>query len=504
MIKVARIEGKSAAAKSDAEVVFVFQDGGKKAIAPKGPYKGIVEKYRKSGDTFTAKVGQVQYLPFQGKGAKHAILVGAGQAKDLTAEKMRIAGSAVLGKLAAEKAKSVSVLFDGLIEDPKSVQSDIENAMRGFAEGFALSAYRFDKYKKKEEGQSAFVGPEKVTLVSKNKALAKSLPALAKDVMIVAECVNVTRDWSNEPTNYGTPEYFAEEAKRYAKELGITCKVLSEADAKKENMNLFLAVGQGSERQGKIVVLDYHPKGAEKTIALVGKGITMDTGGISIKPSMRMEDMKHDMTGAATLFGATILAARRKLNKRVICILAFTENMPDGDAITPGCVITGRSGKTVEIINTDAEGRLILADALDYAQDFKPDCVVNAATLTGAVVVALGKQCCGLMTNDEALGAQLIAAGKETHERMWQLPLYDEYFEDLKTDCADMKNSANDGTGGTIRGGIFLKQFIRKGQSWAHLDIAATAYGMGHVPYYPKKGGSGMHVRAVAKFIENY
>lgn len=230
----------------------------------------------------------------------------------------------------------------------------------------------------------------------------------------------------------------------------------------------------------------------------------MDTGGISIKPSSRMEDMKHDMTGAATLFGATLLAAKRKLNKRVITVLAFTENMPDGDAITPGCVITGRNGKTVEIINTDAEGRLILADALDYAQDFKPDCMINAATLTGAVAVALGKQCCGLMTNDEELGAKLIAAGKDTHERMWQLPMYDEYFEDLKTDCADMKNSANDSYGGTIRGGIFLKQFIRKGQSWAHLDIAAMAYGMGHVPYYPKKGGSGMYVRAVANFIENY
>jgi leucyl aminopeptidase len=214
--------------------------------------------------------------------------------------------------------------------------------------------------------------------------------------------------------------------------------------------------------------------------------------------------MKHDMTGAATVMGAVMLAAKWKAPNRVIGIMAFVENMPDGNALQPGNVINTRAGKTVEVINTDAEGRLILADVLDYAQDFKPDAVVNVATLTGAVVVALGKHCCGLMGNEDLLMDGLRRAGELNNERMWQLPLYDEYFEDLKSDYADLKNSANQPAGGTIRGGIFLKQFIRKGTAWAHMDIAATAYDMGHVNYFPKRGASGMYVRTLAQFAMDF
>jgi leucyl aminopeptidase len=242
----------------------------------------------------------------------------------------------------------------------------------------------------------------------------------------------------------------------------------------------------------------------QKTIAFVGKGVTFDSGGISIKPSMRMEEMKHDMTGAATLMGVTLLAAKMKVPNRIVTILAFTENMPDGSAIQPGNVITSRAGKTVEIINTDAEGRLILADVLDYAHEFKPDVIIDAATLTGAVSIALGKYCCGILGNDEGLIGAIRRCGNDTGERIWELPLFDDYFEDMRSETADMRNSCNDSYGGTIRGAIFLKQFIKKGQKWAHLDIAATAWGLTHLSYMPKRTASGLYVRTLARFAAEF
>lgn len=505
MITLPRFEAKTATQKSDFDVIFVVQDAGKKPIPPRGPYGGAVEKFRKAG-SFAAKLGQVSVVAFGGKGSTtHAAFVGLGLASELTVEKVRQSGGHVLGRMVAEKASSAQILVDSLLDlKGASGSSDFPSA---FAEGYALAAYKFDKYKttdKKDGKQSEPVGPAKVFFVSKDKAMKTALAGILREAHVTAECVNITRDWSNEPANFGTPEYYARESQRLAKEFGIACKVLGEKECAKEKMDLFLAVGQGSRRENKLVVLDYYPKGAAKTICLVGKGVTFDSGGISIKPSMKMEDMKHDMTGAATMVGAVMLAARRKVKNRVIAVVAFTENMPGGNALVPSSVVSTRAGKTVEIINTDAEGRLVLADALDYAQDFKPDVVVNAATLTGACGVALGKHCAGLMGNDMTVTGELFRIGNELNERMWELPLYDEYFEDLKSDYADMKNSANDGMGGTIRGGIFLKQFIRKGVPWAHLDIAYTAQNMGQISYLPKKGGSGMHVRTLAKYVAEF
>lgn len=501
MIQLPRFEAKSAVQKSEMDILFVIQDAGKKPAPLKGAYAGLVEKLRKS-NAFNAKLGQVAVIAFGGKGsATHAAVVGLGPVAELTAEKARQAGGYTLSKLSAEKVTSAQVQADTLL-DLKGV-AESEKLLHAFAEGLALSAYKFDKYKKDSKPNET-VGPSKIFFYSKNKAVKSALEGMLKEAIMVTECVNVTRDWSNEPANFGTAEYFAKESTRLAKEYGLSCKILSEKDAEREKMGLFLAVGQGSEREGKIVVLEYKPKDAEKTVALVGKGITFDSGGISIKPSMKMEDMKHDMTGAATMMGAILLAARRKIKNRVVAILAFTENMPDGDAVTPSSVIYSRNGKSVEIINTDAEGRLILADVLDYAHDFKPDVIVNAATLTGAVGIALGKHCAGLMSNDRALADEIHRISNELNERTWELPLYDEYFEDLKSDVADMKNSANDGMGGTIRGGIFLKQFIRKGMPWCHLDIAYTSSNMGQIPYLPKKGGSGMHVRTLAQFAAEF
>jgi leucyl aminopeptidase len=499
MIQLPRFEAKAATQKTDIDVIFIAQDAGKKPVPPRGGYSSWIERFRKT-EAFTAKTGQTACVPFGGKdGATSVVFVGIGLIQEATQEKLRQAGAHVLSKLLSEKATSAQIHLDSLLE-MKGLK-DGEKLVAAFVEGYALSAYKFEGFKKDAKPKEC-VGPAKVAFVS--KSMKASLAAIVKDATDVAQCVSVTRDWSNLPSNYGTPEFFAKEAQKLAKSNGLKCKVLTERDAAREKMGLFLSVGQGSEREGRIVVLEYAPKGAKKTVALVGKGVTFDSGGISIKPSMRMEEMKHDMTGAATMMGSILLAARRKVKNRVVAILAFTENMPDGNATTPSSVVFARSGKSVEIINTDAEGRLILADVLDYAHDFKPDAIVNAATLTGACGIALGRHCAGLMGNDRALLDEIHRISNDLFERTWELPLYDEYFEDLKSDVADMKNSANDGMGGTIRGGIFLKQFIRKGTPWCHLDIAYTAQNMGQIPYLPKRGASGMHVRTLARFVADF
>ena len=484
----------------DVDVVGVFQDPtGKKASALKGPYGKVLEKFKKT-QVFSGSPGSVQFIRFGGRGsAESVVLVGLGKPAELTDEKLRSFGGNVWAKLKAEKVRTCAVHLDSLM----SAESSLRTA-RAFAEGLVLSCYEFNHHKTKAPNADDYSGPSKIGFLTSDKNLRAALKGELVYVSAALEAMNVTRDWSNEPSNIGTPEYYAEESKKLAKKYGITCKILTESDALKEKMGLFIGVGQGAEREGRIVVLDYNPKGAQKTICFVGKGVTFDSGGISIKPSLRMEDMKHDMTGAATIMGATLLAAKMKVPNRIITIMAFTENMPSGNAIQPGNILKARNGKTVEIINTDAEGRLILADILDYAQDFKPDAVVNAATLTGAISVALGKQCCGIFGNDEILIDQIRRIGDASGERIWQLPLFDEYFDDMKSDYADMKNSCNDSNGGAIRGAIFLKQYIRKGTRWAHLDIAATANGLTQYSYLPKRGANGTYVRTLAQFAAEF
>ncbi|MCM2277722.1 MAG: leucyl aminopeptidase [Oligoflexia bacterium] len=509
MRKLTTLEARTTSAGAvDVDVIAVFQDSGKKPIPPRSVYSGAVERLRR-GDAFVARHGSTQFVRFGGKGsAESCLLVGFGAAAELTEEKVRSAGGNAWSRLVAEKCKTATIHIDTLFA-AKGLPREPGHARlaRAFAEGLVLGAYQFLKHKSSaKSGDDGYAGPAKISFLTQEKALKKQLDTELGQVMDIAECVQVTRDWSNEPSNHGTPEFYAAEARKLAKQHGLKITVLTEADAAREKMGLYLGVGQGAEREGRIVVLEYTPKGVKnpKTIAFVGKGITFDSGGISIKPSARMEEMKHDMTGAATVMGATMLAARWGAPNRIVAIMAFTENMPDGKAIQPGNVITARSGKTVEVINTDAEGRLILADVLDYAQDFKPDAVLDVATLTGAVSIALGKQAAGILGNDDQLVESIRRAGEVNGERLWQLPMWDEYFEDLKSDTADMKNSANDGYGGTIRGAMFLKQFIRKGTQWAHVDIAATAWAVGHLSYIPKRGASGLFVRTLAQFATDF
>ena len=493
----------------DTDIVAVFQDSGKKAIPPRGKYQKTVERLRKNG-SFSGAHGSVQFIRFGGEeNAENVLFIGMGGMGDFSAEKIRKAGAYAAAKLKSEKC-GLCQLDTGSLSDLGAAELTPGVRIRAFSEGFALSLYQFDKYrshsvKDSANGAGGTAHLKLVLSIADKKAKAEMQKEI-NQINSLASAIALTRDWSNEPSNYGTPEYFANEAKKWARKFGLKAKVLNEKEAAREKMGLFLGVGRGADRESRVVILEYEPKNNKKakTVALVGKGVTFDSGGISLKASSRMEDMKHDMTGAATVMGAILVAAQWQVSTRVIAVMAFVENMPDGKAIQPGNVLTSRSGKTVEVINTDAEGRLVLADALDLVQDYEPDAIVDVATLTGAVSIALGKQCCAVLGNEQTLIDALCRSGNQSGERIWQLPLFDEYFEDLKSDYADMKNAVNDTYGGTIRGAMFLKQFIRKNVKWAHLDIAATGYNMGHIPYYPKRGASGAFVRTLARFIADF
>ncbi len=430
------------------------------------------------------------------------IVAGLGNKKTFSAEKARQTGAMVYRKLEAEKAKSFGVDVDALLK--VATKAQVTDILKGFFEGLYLASYTFDKYKA-TAGKGFKL--ESTSLISEDKKNHAWLNQIAEETLITVDCVFTTRDYSNEPSNFGTPEYYANDISKLAKRFGMKCKVLGEAEAKKEKMDLYLSVSKGSDREAKVVILEYTPKKAAKgakNVAIVGKGVTFDSGGISIKPSSGMENMKHDMTGAATMIGATLLAARLHSKNKMVTILVFTENMPSGSSTQPGNVIKSRSGKTVEVINTDAEGRLVLADALDLAHDYNPDVIIDSATLTGACSIALGRLASALFSNDKKLTQAMFKSSEATEEALWELPLWDEYFDDLKTPYADMRNSANDSYGGTIRGAVFMKQFIKPGMKWAHVDLANRAYDQGYLPYNPGKGSSGVYVRTFAHFVMNY
>ena len=482
-------------------LAHLYFQNDKKAAALHAEAPTEIQELAKNG-VFTGGAKSAYFIRESYIENTNLIAVGLGNKKDFTPEKARQTGAVVAGKVSAEKVKHLGIQIDTLLKGATKAQC--EELLPAFLEGFYLSQYSFDKYKSTKAPAPKL---ESITLFSADRKNEAWLKQIAHDTLITIDCIFLARDFSNEPSNFGTPEFYANEISKLCKTYGLKCKVMGEAEAKKEKMDLFLSVGQGSDRESKVVILEYTPKTGSKSakhVSLVGKGVTFDSGGISIKPSMRMEDMKHDMTGAATMAGATLLAARLGSKNKITTILVFAENMPSGKATQPGNVIKARNGKTVEIINTDAEGRLVLADALDLAHDYEPDVIVNTATLTGACSVALGKLASALFSNDQTLAKALLKSTETTEEALWQLPLWDEYFEDIRSNYADMANSANDSNGGTIRGAVFLKQFIRPGMKWAHVDLANRAYDQGYLPYNPRKGSSGVYVRTFAHFTMNY
>jgi len=442
-----------------------------------------------------------------GNDPDHILLGGLGEASKGSLEVLRKAGAGAYKRARAEKLDQVILNYESLLWSVKQMGEPFSGteALEAVLEGWALSAYTILAYRSKSDPQSPLTLSVEVEGVKKISDVRKVIG----EVRAVEESVRLSRDWVNEPPNYGTPEEYASRARQLAQKNGLRCKILGLKEAKAEKMGLLLSVAQGSVRAPRVVVLEYTPGGqktaskkkTQKTVVLVGKGVTFDSGGISIKPSAKMEDMKHDMGGAGTVMGAILLAARLKVKHRVVAIMGFVENMPDAGALTPSSVITGRNGKTVEIINTDAEGRLVLADLLDYAQNYKPDYMIDLATLTGAVGYVLGNQCCGMYSNDDGLAKKLTDSGERSGELLWRLPLLSGYRETLKSSYADLMNCTSGAAGGTSTAAAFLSEFVPKGIRWAHMDIAYMAWDLGHVPYHPRKGATGCYVRSLARMI---
>jgi leucyl aminopeptidase len=316
--------------------------------------------------------------------------------------------------------------------------------------------------------------------------------------------MNFTRDLANEPPNILHPTEMARRAQEMAKQVGLKCEILDEAKMEKLGMGSLLSVSKGSDQPAKLIVLSYTPsKSTSKNgelIALVGKGITFDTGGISIKPAEGMDAMKYDMSGGATVIGTMRAIALTKPSVPVMGVVAAVENMPDGKASRPSDVVTASNGKTVEILNTDAEGRLILADAVAYAEKNGATRIVDMATLTGAVIIALGDVNTGIMGNDQGLVNDIISCGKETGENFWQLPVGKEYSKQIKSDIADIKNIGPRGKAGTIMGAVFIQEFVDKAK-WAHLDIAGTAWADSVRPHQAK-GPTAVAVRTLLRLVE--
>jgi leucyl aminopeptidase len=361
----------------------------------------------------------------------------------------------------------------------------------------AQADYVFDRYKSRETPRRP--GGEAI-IIPPPGSDAAALARRAEEAGIVAEAVAWARDLGNTPANDLGPAEFAREAARMARNAGLRLQVLEKRAIERARMAGLLAVNSGSARPPLFLIAEHAPPSSRGTAVLVGKGITFDSGGISIKPAAAMGEMKYDMMGAATVLACVWVARALKLPVRVVALAPLTENMPGGSACRPGDILRMRNGKTVEVENTDAEGRLVLADALSYAEKFRPDVILDFATLTGAVLVALGHECAGLMTPDDGLARDLLAAGEVTGERVWRLPVWDDYRENLKSEWADMKNTAGR-HGGTVNAGVFLKEFVPKGVPWAHVDVAGVAhFEKEHAGYDP--GATGFGVALATEFLK--
>ncbi len=465
-----------------------------------GKLKGVVSTAFKE-KRFEGKANQTLLLNSLGLvKAQNILLVGIGKTEEVSGEKLRqAAGTAV--KLAEKNGfKKVSFVVsnaDGKLDLNDSSKNQGSEIFY-YAEGAFLALYRFDSYKS-ENPEDSKIG-EIVFLASKKDNL-QSLKKATDKARKIADATFLARDLSNHPSNTATPTYLADTARKMSRKLGITFKVLGETEMKRLGMGSLLGVAKGSHEPPKLILMEYFKgKNKKNPIAIVGKGVTFDTGGISLKPPANMDEMKMDMSGAAATIGAIQAIASLKLRVNVVGIVPATENMPGGSAIKPGDVLKSMSGKTIEVLNTDAEGRLILADALSYALRYKPKAIIDLATLTGAVIHALGHHISAVVSNNDDLVSRLKQSGTDTGERVWQLPLIEEYEKAMKSGVADLKNIAGPAVGaGTITGGAFLKSFIGD-CPWAHLDIAGTAWGEGKA--YIPKGASGVGVRLLLDLVE--
>ena len=441
-----------------------------------------------SNGDFSGKEGETTlvYAP-EGLASPRLLLVGLGDRTSFTLDTLRRASA-----IAAKRARALKLDDAAFALHVSEGSAARVAAAEAAAEGAALGLYRFDRYKTSAESREL----ETFTLVHNDEdEVASGAETGAK----LAESALLARNLANEPSNTATPEYLAEKAREIAERYGMQASILDRAGIEGQGLHGLATVGRASENEPRFIALEHHGgEDGDPPVILVGKAVTFDSGGISIKPATNMEDMKYDMSGGAAVLGAMEAVGSLGLPLNVVALVPATENLPGGNAFKPGDVLELHSGKTVEIVTTDAEGRLILADALSYARRYEPACVIDCATLTGACHVALGDHASGLMGNDDVLMDEVRKAGEAAGEMAWPLPLFEEYTEQIKGATADLKNSGGR-YGGASTAGAFLKEFAD--YPWVHLDIAGTAYSKKDRNAYTPKGSTGTPARTLVEFL---
>lgn len=442
-----------------------------------------------AGDDLDDKAGATLLLPqAAGLACERLLLVSLGKRDEYKDNTFRDALQAV-AKLFAAASFDAAVCC---LADEELPLRDLEWRLQQAAMTFENARYQYEATRSKKDKKKS--GVTKLAFLTQYEAEPGMEVAAARG-LAVAEGMALARELGNLPANICTPGHLADTATKLAKDFKLKVEILDRKEMEALGMGALLAVAQGAHEPPRFIVLQYKgAKGKQKPVVLVGKGITFDTGGISLKPSAEMDEMKYDMCGAAAVLGTVKAVARLGLPINLVALIPTTENMPGGGATRPGDVIKSMSGQTIEVLNTDAEGRLILCDALTYAERFKPACVIDVATLTGACVVALGKIPSGLLANDDALAAELVACGNESGDRVWQLPLWDDYQDMLKSSFADMANIGGR-YAGTITAACFLSRYAKE-YKWAHLDIAGTAWVSGEA-----KGATGRPVALLTQFL---
>ena len=464
-------------------------------------FKGNLEVMIESGDFKGASnETTISYVNGDIK-TKRMLIGGLGKSKEITLEKLRNSYAIAAKKFNGLKLTAVGFELPDLTLLKSTLNNSIYDIVQAISEGVFLSQYSSKKYAE----QDTFVAFEDIIFFTDSPKFAREISEALKNSKIICDAVLLARDLGIEPSNHLTPAKFAELVKKSSTKSNYNVTIFDEKKIRQINMGCVIGVSQGSANPPRFLILQYFGNSkSEKPVVLVGKGVTFDAGGISLKPALGMEMMKSDMCGAAAVVGAFEAVSRLRMKINIIGLIPLVENLPSGTAMKPGDVILSFSGKSIEVANTDAEGRLILADALEYAANYKPKAVIDIATLTGAAVVTFGHLLAGIMGTDHTLIKKIVNAGEKTGERVWELPLYDEYDKLMNSDIADIKNIGPSRQAGTILGGIFLKKFAGSKYPWAHIDIAGTAFDNPEPTEYSTKQATGYGVRLFVELLKNF
>lgn len=440
-------------------------------------------------------------------GYTNVLFVGLGDSGKLDGESFRVAGAVLLGALKSHKVTSAGILAESVLKNTRTP----ELTLQALAEGIELSSYDFKDFKSKKKNNKEEKAKKDKSELNEIAVLFANAPSSTAEkaierAAILTECQNFSRWLGDNPGNMMTPTRLAEETVKAAKGTGLKVTVWNKAKIEKEHFGGLLAVSKGSEQEPRFIIMEYNggPK-SQKPICFVGKGLTFDSGGISIKPSASMEEMKYDMCGGANVIGAMLALAKLKVKVNAIGLVPSTENMPGPAATKPGDIYFARNGKSIEVFNTDAEGRLILGDALAYASEQKPQAIFDAATLTGAILIALGNTHTGVFTRDTKLVKRIQEAADASGELVWPMPLTDFHTEDMKGTHADLCNISGGRNAGSATAAAFLEEFVDREIPWAHFDIAGTAWNVNsRFPYHPKKSASGIILRTFVELAESF